>query len=335
MKKLYSLLFVIPFIANAQTVTSVAAGNFYAPATWDCACIPGDTDTIYVNHVVTLDLGIIYSGGLLQIGGAGSLIDGGAGNGILIDGGKVTNIGVIDCAALSLQSGELSNLSQLFVDSLRIQDTGSNMGIITISENFRNDLNANFVNWGTINVGNDFLNEAVFENNSNMYVHNDFANCNMIGSEAKYDISGFLCVYHDFLNCVDDTITGNGTISIGGLSNNQGEMMGNFIVNTSTGALTSNTGTVAAGVSFGTGICNAGLTDETKSWIIYPNPVQSILTSSEHEIIFEIYDFSGRLISSGFSLDGNISVESLATGMYSVRLVNLNGESVTSVFTKN
>ena len=215
MKILYSLLFFFPLLTNAQTVTSVAAGNYYSPSTWDCTCIPNDTDTIYVNHAVTMNLGVTYSGGLLQISGAGSLIDGGAGNGIFIDGGKVTNIGTINCSRILLESGYMNNLSQIYVDSLWTRDTASNMGIVNIAVNFRNDLNGNFTNWGTVAVGNDCLNEAVFFNNANMHVHHDFSNCNTAASQAYYDVSGFLCVYNDFMNCVDDTILGNASCGTG------------------------------------------------------------------------------------------------------------------------
>jgi hypothetical protein len=334
MKKLYSILFLIPIISSAQTVTSVAVGNYYSPATWDCTCIPNDSDTIYINHAVTLNLSIAYTGGLLQVGGAGSLTDGGAGNSILIDGGKVTNIGTINCSGLLLESGHLNNLAQLHLDSLQTRDTVSNMGIINIEENFKNDLNGNFTNWGTIDIGNNFLNEAIFFNNSNLEVHNDFANCNMAGSEAYYKISGFMCVYNDFLNCADDTITGNGTITIGGASNNAGEMEGNFIINTSNGSLTSNTGNIATGISFGIGNCTSGLLEENTSWVIYPNPAENSLTSTEAEINYEVYDFSGRLILSAFSFDGNIQVEFLIPGIYAIRMVNVSGQTSTSVFSK-
>jgi len=334
MKKLSTLFFLVPFFTNAQTVTSVAAGNFYSPSTWDCTCVPNATDTIYVNHAVILNLGITYSGGLLQVGGAGSLIDGGAGNGIFIDGGKVTNIGTINCSAILLESGYFNNLSQLYVDSLRTKDTASNMGIINITENFRNDANGNFTNWGTVTVGNDFLNEAVFYNNSNLNVQHDFANCNMSSSEATLDISGEMCVYNDFLNCVDDTILGNGTIYITGSSNNAGEMQGNFIVNTLSGALTVNTGNISGAISFGVGSCDAGIVNEIKYLSIYPNPAENFLTCSEQNIHFEIYDFSGRIICSGFSTDGNVNVEYLSTGVYVIRIVNVSGEMQTELFHK-
>jgi len=335
MKKLSTLLFLLPFFTNAQTVTSVAAGNFYTPATWDCTCVPNATDTIYVNHAVTLNLGISYSGGLLQVGGAGSLIDGGAGFGILINGGNVTNIGTINCSAILLESGYFNNIAQLYVDSLRTKDTASNLGIINITENFRNDADGNFINWGTVTVGNDFLNEAVFCNNSTLNVHHNFANCNMASSEATLDISGEMCVYNDFLNCVDDTILGNGTIYITGSSNNAGEMQGNFIVNTLSGALSVNTGNIAGGVSFGTGSCDAGIVNEINKWSIYPNPAENFLICSEQNIHFEIYDFTGRIISSAFSADGNINVESLSTGVYTIRIASVSGLTQTELFQKN
>lgn len=335
MKKLYSILFFVPLMTSAQTVTSVGAGNFYSPTTWDCACVPNDSDTIYVNHAVVLNFGITYSGGLLQVGGAGSLMDGGAGNGIYIDGGKVVNIGTINCNGVLLESGYLNNIGQFYADSLWTRDTASNMGIMNIELNFKNDLNGNFTNWGTIDVGNNFLNEAIFENNSEVQVHNDFANCNMAGSEAYYDISGTMCVYNDFLNCVDDTIIGNGTITIGGVSNNAGEMQGNFIIKTPSGSLTSNTGNIDAGISFGTGVCNASLTEESTGWTIYPNPASTNLTSTQGEIHFEIYDASGRLILAGFSFDGHIQVESLSTGVYAIRMMNVAGQISTAVFSKN
>jgi hypothetical protein len=335
MKKFYTLLFLIPLTGNSQTVTSVAAGNFYSPATWDCTCIPNDTDTIYINHAVTMDFGgIVYSGGLLQIGGAGSLLDGGADNGILIDGGNVTNIGMINCGGLLLESGYLNNLSQLYVDSLWTRDTVSNMGIIAITGSFRNDLDGHFTNWGDVNVGNDFLNEAVFINNSDMVVHHDFSNCNLATSEATFDISGTLCVYNDFSNCVDDTILGNGTITIAGTSSNAGELMGNFIIRTPTGALTSNTGNIEPGISFTTGACDGGFTDENLSWRIYPNPAKNFVISTETNIRYEIYDFSGRLICSDYSEDGMIGVESLAPGVYVIRMLNADGRSSSAIMDK-
>ena len=320
--------------SNSQTVTSIAAGDYYAPATWDCACVPNDSDTIYVNHAVTLNFGITYSGGLLQVGGAGSLVDGGAGNGIYIDGGNVTNIGTINCAGVMLESGYLNNIGQFLVDSLWTRDTVDNMGIIDITTNFRNDLNGFFTNVGTITVGNDCINEAIFFNNSEMYVHRDFANCNTTTSQATYDVGGLLCVYNDFGNCTDDTIRGNGTIRISGTSTNAGEMEGNFIVNTSSGALTSNTGTIAPGITFGTGVCEVGIEEETNNWIVYPNPAHDVLMSSVADVSFLVHDFSGRLILSATSTTGELNISSLAPGTYSVRLLDVNGYAVTRIVRK-
>ena len=336
MKKLSFLFLLLPFVTNAQTVTSVAAGNFYSPTTWNCACIPNDTDTIYVNHTVTLNLGISYSGGLLQVGGGGSLVDGGAGIGILIDGGKVVNIGTINCSAIQLESGFLNNLALLYVDSLWTRDTATNMGVVNITENFRNDLDGNYSNYGTFIVGNDFLNEARFYNYSEADVHHDFANCNMAGSEAHFNITGEMCVYNDFLNCVDDTISGNGTIYISGTSNNAGEMQGNFIVNTPSGALSVNSGTIASAISFGTGSCDAGIQNnsENNSFVIYPNPATNLLTCTEQIFNYEIYDFSGKLVSVGYSADGTIEVEFLLPGYYAIRILNSVGKISTARFSK-
>jgi hypothetical protein len=341
MKKRYALLFpmaigigIVPLASYSQTVTSVAAGDFYSPTTWDCTCVPADSDTIYVNHAVVLDFGISYSGGLLQVGGAGSLTDGGAGNGIYVDGGHITNIGMINCSGVLLESGSFSNLAQLNVDSLWTRDTISNIGIITITVDFRHDLNGHFTNSGTITVGDGFLNEAIFLNNSEVHVYGDFANYNLSGPNATFDISGTMCVYNDFYNGVDDTMLGNGTITISGTSVNEGEMMGNFIIQTPGGALTSNTGNIAPGISFATGACDSGVEENKKGWDIYPNPAENFVISTEPDIRYELYDFSGRIVSAGYSEDGMLNVGTLEPGIYVVRMVNANGWSSVSTFQK-
>ncbi len=336
MKKFVLLFALLPLASLSQTVTSVAAGNFYAPTTWDCTCIPNDSDTIYVNHTVTLDFGITYSGGLMQIGGAGSLVDAGSGNGIFIDGGTVMNIGTINVAAVLLETGgSVNNVGQFLVDSLWTRDVMDNMGIVDVYVNFWNDEPGIFTNNGTVTVMNDCLNEGIFNNNSDMYVHHDFANCNTTTSNATYDVGGLLCVYNDFINCTSDTVRGNGTIRIKGASNNAGEMEGNFIVNTPSGALTINTGTVAAGVSFAVGTCEVGLEENTADWKIYPNPTADLLTCSIGEMRFQIYDLSGKQVFDSTKETTTVSIGHLESGIYAVRLIRSDGYTATRLIKKN
>ena len=41
---------------EAATITSVTSGNWYATTTWDCACVPSDTDDVVIAALLTVTL---------------------------------------------------------------------------------------------------------------------------------------------------------------------------------------------------------------------------------------------------------------------------------------
>ena len=65
-------------LASAQTVTSVTDGNWSAPATWDCNCVPSTTSEVHIHHVVEValfnfampyPLVVVHADGILRVAG--------------------------------------------------------------------------------------------------------------------------------------------------------------------------------------------------------------------------------------------------------------------------
>ena len=335
MKRILPVLCLFSSLSFGQTViTSIADGAFYLPTTWDCTCIPADGDSVIINHTITMNYGIPYTMGQITINSGGKLTDGGVDQSIYINGGTLVNLGTLECKNLLLDSGYIYNSNSFTLDSLLTRDSTDNSGTIVVYD-FLHDQNATFTNVGTITVTNNFNNEGVFDNVGTMTVANDFSNCNIQTSNATFQIDGTLSVANNFLNCDTDTLRGSGVVNVCGSSTNAGEMQGNFVMNTPSGTLGLNTGTVESGITFGTAVCDAGTVEQEDNWLIYPNPATSYIKSSLPNVYYTIYDYSGKVFCDSFSESGLIQLDQLATGIYAIRLIDRNGSVKTSVLKKD
>lgn len=323
--------------AFAQTtITSVANGDFYALATWDCFCLPANGDSVIVNHNVTLNFGLTYDDGSITVNSNGALSDGGTDQDFYLNGGNFTNHGYVELDGFWLDSGSVINSGTLVLDSLLTQDNMDNTGMITVFD-FLHDEYATFENSGTITVTNNFNNEGDFINTINgiITVANDASNCNVQNDDAFFINDGIWCVGNDFSNCGStDTLVGNGTLYISGQSSNFGHVDGILTINTPTSSFTLNTGTIGGAVNFGNASCGLGTSETALNFNIYPNPVNEFIQVSHYNVNYSIVDISGKIILDGLTTNGQIDVSSLSAGSYFIRLKH-DDQSLVKQFIKN
>jgi len=116
MKKYFiQIIFLLLYIksGNAQSVNSVANGNWNNPNTWSCACVPTSGFIITINHQVTLNTNYSYSSGSIIIAQNASLSDGHLGKNLTITGGTLANNGNIDVKQFTTQNGSFSNFGSI------------------------------------------------------------------------------------------------------------------------------------------------------------------------------------------------------------------------------
>ena len=213
------------------------------------------------------------------------------------------------------------------LDSLWTQDSMTTTGYISVYD-FLHDQYAYFGNQGDIEVGHNFNNEGIFYNNGTLSVDNDASNCNIQQSDAILTNNGVLCVINNFSNCAGDTLQGTGEVYISGSSSNFGRVQGTLQINTPTSGFTTNTGTIGGMVTFGNTTCNLGESIEAfEPVFVYPNPAKDMLNISVKNVNYQILDFSGRIIKSGSTPNGEIYVDDLKSGSY---LILINGKQIGS-----
>src|SRR5690606_8693400 len=109
-----------------QIKMTIANGDFYNPLTWDCTCFPVSSDSLIINHAITLNPDIYYTAGRITINPAGSLIETGGDRDIWIDGGgSLFNHGTFSVNNLLLSEWAYINNTSDFIglDSMLIQGT--------------------------------------------------------------------------------------------------------------------------------------------------------------------------------------------------------------------
>lgn len=329
-----SLLSSVTFAQT--TLTSIADGDFYALATWDCFCLPANGDSVIVNHNLNLNFGITYDDGSITVNSTGALNDGGIDKDFYLNGGTFINHGYVELDGFWLDSGYVLNTGNMVLDSLLTQSDMDNSGTITVFD-FLHDQFFDFENTGTITIDNNFNNEGYFNNTINgiITVSNDASNCNIQTDDAYFVNDGLWCVANDFSNCgATDTLVGIGTLSIDGQSSNFGHVGGNLTINTPTSGFTFNTGTTAGTLTFGNASCGLGTEESSIVFNIYPNPVSDYLVISQFNVNYSIVDIAGKIVMDGISLNGQIEVSELSKGAYFI-LLKHNEQSSMKQFIKN
>lgn len=331
---LLSLAFLTGIISFGQVQTTIADGNFWNPFIWDCSCLPADGDSLVINHNLSLTSGIAYTSGQILINSSGTLDQGANNYSFFINGGSLINHGTLVFDDLWLENGFITNTGTANLDSVYTGSTVNNTGTITTAA-LAHDEGATFTNDGNIDIANNYYNSGWFVNNGILTVTDSAANCNTQTLNAVFTNDGFFCIAGSFGNCANDTLTGDGTVFIGGTSWNDGEVNGTLLINTPTSGFTFNTGTVAGTVTFGSDACAAGVDESEKvDWNIYPNPATTEINCSEQHVSYHIYDMTGRQVLSGNTYNGQIAIDQLQQGSYVIQLQNTNKELVKKTFIK-
>ena len=337
MKKLLPAFTLLSTVAFGQVYTSTGSGNFFNPLLWDCFCVPGDGDSLVINHSMELTASIYYTTGQIKIGPSGSLTEDGTDRDVWVNGGSLINNGVFDCYRLYLSNGSSFENSgtSVYFDSLWNQAAIINTGTITVYD-ILNDQAGNFNNSGDFVVENNFNNQGGFINNSSAVidVYNDFSNCNIQSMDAMFINDGTFCIGYDFVNCVDDTLDGSGWYFIGGGSSNFGAFEGTFQFNTPTGSLSANTGTIDPGVTFGTDPCELSIKVQENVLSIYPNPAYNVLYINATNFTYGIFDLSGKLVQQNTGQNAQIDISAIAPGVYTINLVDVTGNVAVQKFVK-
>lgn len=337
MKNILLLSILISASSYGQVNTSTADGNFYNPLNWDCFCVPANGDSLVINHDMIMSASIYYTSGQIKINAAGSLIEDGTNHDVWIDGGSLINYGTFDCYRLYLSAGSFVNTgTSVYFDSLWNKASIANSGVITVYD-ILNDQTATFNNTGDFVIENNFNNQGDFLNSSTGTIDltNDFSNCNIQTMDAMFINDGIFCIAQDFTNCINDTLAGSGVYFIGNSSSNFGDFDGDFDFNTPTGGLGVNTGTIDPLVNFGNTPCYLSVDESSIAINIYPNPANDILNvSSNSNFSYQIFDMTGKLILASASNDSRIDISTIAIGIYTITIVDLQGNISTQKFIK-
>ncbi len=349
MKKnlLASLLSLICAIGiYAQTVTSVANGNWTSPATWGgVPPVPGNT--VIINHTVTLDMDWGYSSGSITINASGALNGNSPMRGMAIAGGTLTVNGTFNVARTALYSGTATNGGTFISDSLYLStsltnNTGATINaaqfLIYTGGNFTNNgstASSNFLNMASITSSgtissNDFLNSKSFTNSSTgvITVWHDFSNSDSLATPAVFTNNGSVIVNNDWANFLitSATVNGSGKFCVAGNSFNSGTMSGTFDFCDQTGGnVDLNTGTIAGTITQCLFTCSAGIAEAHEKEIgLFPNPATTIL----HIDAGELKDFSVNIFDAMGNLVGiyqnarEINLSAFSEGLHFVNVVS-------------
>lgn len=269
MKKIIisGLFIAVALLAHSQaTITSVASGSAINPLNWDCTCVPTPTDSIIINHNITLDVDFAVSTGSIVVQSAGKLM-GDVPNRILGITGKgyVVNNGTISVGSFGVTSGTGTVMNNgMFTVGVSLYTDGSftNNGTVNNVDSFFN-ANGTLINSsGATLIADQFLTTGRFTNAGNVTSVN-FANTDTVMhtggmtvtnfyNAGYYNISGgsilaggnwlngdtlngtanfinnaYVSIANNFLNL--DTIRGlSGRFCVGDSSENSGAMLGTF-----------------------------------------------------------------------------------------------------------
>ncbi len=353
MKKLFLALFFVIFClhANAQTVTSVADGNWTNPLTWGgMPPIPGNT--VIINHDVILDTNFAYTSGSITVQSGASLTGNTGLRGLTLNypsgTGFLTVLGSFDVARVSFFADTVSVGGSFNSDSLYNQSVIliSSAGSIHASQ-FFNGIGGRITNAGEIvstnllnletivNLGviqsSDFNNCKSLFNNSGAVIalNHDFLNADSITGPAIFTNNGRQEVMNDWQN--QDTVYGTGRFCIVNNTNNSGLMSGSFdFCDLTGGNIDMNTGSIDTTITYCAFPCTPGTNEYVAAPLIKisPNPGDGIFNiDSETEISsVEVMNLLGEIVYSQ-QVDATrfrINLQSCHNGIYFYRLSSKN-----------
>lgn len=340
MKNVYLVLIGLFIQLNMYSQTSTQDGNWMNPTTWDCFCVPdpySNSIDIVIEHTVTADFfggNTYFSGGSLEITSTGSLIQTGAGN-LFMKNAITTVSGTLDMRRIAIENGSavyngiIQNCDSLWNDSCTVINNG-----IATAYDHQVYKSGDFINNGTLKITNNMNIMGDYTNSISgiIDVTKDFSNLDIIGNGAIYTNNGSHNIGEDFINASNDTIKGNGTFCIRGLSTNQGVIEETVDFSTPTSSFNVNTGTVASSVTFTSGSCNFSESNSKPSFSvnIYPNPVQNSIyiycSLPINEI--SIIDINGKAVLKQQLSSNQIDLSTLKSGIYFIKIQSNNGQVV-------
>lgn len=282
---------------KAQTVTSVADGDWTSPTTWGGPSpMPGFT--VIINHTVTLDIDYGYSSGSITINSSGTLNGNSLMRALAVSGGTLTVNGTLNVARVALFSGIATNSGTFQNDSLLNATSLTNNSGATINAaqfmintggTFNNNgsvVSTNFLNTSTVTSSGaitsyDLMNSKSFTNAATgaITVNHNFLNSDSLASPAVFTNDGSVTVNNDWRNT--DQINGSGKFCIQNNTNNSGTMSGTFdFCDLTGGNIDLNTGTIAGTITYCLYSCSTGMNENLSGSIInaYPNPSSGVLS---------------------------------------------------------
>ncbi|HNZ42398.1 MAG TPA: T9SS type A sorting domain-containing protein [Bacteroidales bacterium] len=349
MKKLFTVLFFVIFClnANAQTLTSVADGNWNNPLTWG-GNLPIPGSTIIINHHIVLNTDYGFTSGSITINSGGSLTGDSGLRGLSMNypsgSGFLTINGAMDVARVSFFDDTVTVEGSFDADSLynkAVIDVGLS-GTINASQFFNgftgninnsgsihaiNLLNlGSIVNAGVINAA-DFDNCKSLTNNAGAMIalsHN-FLNADSISGPAIFTNNGRQEVMNDWQN--KDTVYGAGKFCIVNNTSNSGLMSGTFdFCDMSGGDVDFNTGDIDTTITYCAFPCTPGTAEFAGDYLIeiFPNPAGEIFyVSSEKEISsIEVFNLLGETVYSATvnARKFKVCMPLISNGIYLYRL---------------
>lgn len=334
MKTILLLAFLLPTLGFSQTVrTSIAAGDFINPLNWSPIGLPTSGDSLIINHDMVMTTDIYYTAGRITINSSGSLIEDLTDRSFWADGdGSLVNYGTFTAHLLLVSpNADLINYGNFSgVDSVWNQGNLLNAGSME-SFDFLNDETGSFDNSGSLLINNNMNNQGYATNQAAIVLVNDFSNCNTQTLDAMFINNGRFCIGNDFLNCIDDTLKGNGSYYISGLSSNFGVFDGTHIFYTSNGTV-GIPGNIQAGVIVAQGSCNLGLeTSIGTEYSVSPNPTSSDISLTVSDVGFKLYDVTGKIVSEGIIINYSIEMNNLNKGIY---VLNVEGKGTKRIIKK-
>jgi hypothetical protein len=206
---LLSLLIALTIGIQAQTATSIGAGNWLNPLTWDCSCVPVSGYSVTINHSVTLNTSMSFSTGGVTINNAGSLVQD-ANRDIYISGGYFYNNGTANFRFYAQASGTGSNSGTFsltaFTNSTSFVNTGNiNLDSIYVAASFTNSA-AGKVNGNRATNASAFLNDGRFtfslSLNTGTFTNNNYHGGYAFTNSNLYDNSDSLEMSYSMWNRV-------------------------------------------------------------------------------------------------------------------------------------
>ncbi|MDH4474060.1 MAG: T9SS type A sorting domain-containing protein [Fluviicola sp.] len=245
----------------------------------------------------------------------------------LLTEGTFTNSGNF-YAGNFLNTGTFTNTGHIAADSMGNTGTfNANGGYLTIAT-FGSTGTFNMANNGFMDVSGNWYNAGDFTiaNGLSVFVGGNAYTGDTLGGSALLTNNGAMAVTGDFAS--SDDVNGSGDICVGNDSYNVGVISGTLDFCDATGSdFDLNLGTIAGTVTYCTSGCSLGITEETTTVSVYPNPASTLLTVAGNTA-FEtarFYTTAGSLVKE-ITLSGNaIDLLGMPKGLY---LIELDGTQV-------